>query len=48
MPDSLSETADLLGFSHATVSSVGREWCEKIPNKVLAECIIYTIPLPWT
>ena len=26
---SISETADLLEFSHTTVSSVCREWCRK-------------------
>ena len=26
---SISETADLLGFSHTTVSRVCKEWCEK-------------------
>ena len=27
---SISETADLLGFSHTAVSSVCREWCKKL------------------
>ena len=26
---SISETADLVGFSHTTVSRVCREWCKK-------------------
>ncbi len=32
---SISQTADLLGFSHTTISSVYREWSEKETNAFL-------------
>ena len=31
---SVSETADLFGFSRITVSGVYREWCKKHPAEV--------------
>ena len=36
---SISETADLLGFSHTTVSRVCREWCEKQKHPVSSSSV---------
>ncbi len=36
---SISETADLLGFSHTTTSTVYREWSEKEKISVSGSCV---------